>query len=94
VAGSFAGKTRTGVTDNIIQPTARQHSHVIRINWNVLQRARDCHERMTEELIRLRSASVRLPPLPTASAERGSFDWAARHLELPALQRSEVSLLA
>jgi hypothetical protein len=93
VAGSFAGKTRAGVTDKIIQPTPRQ-SLARDSDWNVLQQARDCHERMTEELIRLCSASVRLPPLPTASAERGSFDWAARHLELLALQRSEVPLLA
>jgi hypothetical protein len=93
VAGYFAGKTRAGVTDEIIQPIPRQ-SLARESDWNVLQQARDCHERMTEELVRLRSASVRLPPLPTASAERGSFDWAARHLELPALQRSEVSLLA
>jgi len=86
VAVYFAGKTRARVTDEIIQPIPRQ-SLARESDWNVLQRARDCHERMTEELVRLRSASVRLPPLPTASAERGSFDWAARHLELPALQR-------
>ena len=86
MAGYFAGKTRARVTDEIIQPIPRQ-SLARDSDWNVLQRARDCHERMTEELVRLRSASVRLPPLPTASAERGSFDWAARHLELPALQR-------